>query len=82
MRDNNPATTKEEIHRQNVFLSRILFCYFAEDTGIFEPKLFTNRIGSSTSEDGSDLDDYLSRIFEVMNQESRKDIPDYLNFPM
>ncbi|PLT18580.1 DNA methyltransferase [Ralstonia mannitolilytica] len=81
LRDNNPATTKEEIHWQNVFLSRILFCYFAEDTGIFSPKLFTNRIGSSTSEDGSDLDDYLGRIFDVMNQESREGIPDYLNFP-
>ena len=37
LRDNNPATTKEEIHCQNVFLSRILFCYFAEDTGILSP---------------------------------------------
>lgn len=81
LRDNNPATTKEEIHWQNVFLSRILFCYFAEDTGIFDAKLFTNRIGSSTSEDGSDLDDYLNRIFDVMNQESREGVPDYLNFP-
>ncbi|MYM40165.1 DNA methyltransferase [Duganella qianjiadongensis] len=81
LRDNNPAITKEEIHWQNVFLSRILFCYFAEDTGIFEAKLFTNRIGSSTSEDGSDLDDYLSRIFDMMNQESREGVPDYLNFP-
>lgn len=81
LRDNNPANTKEEIHWQNVFLSRILFCYFAEDTGIFEPKLFTNRVGGSTSEDGSDLDDYLSRIFEVMNLESREGVPDYLNFP-
>nr|WP_312377191.1 DNA methyltransferase [Delftia acidovorans] len=81
LRDNNPATTAQEIHWQNVFLSRILFCYFAEDTGIFSPKLFTNRIGSSTSEDGRDLDDYLSRIFEVMNQESREGVPDYLNFP-
>lgn len=81
LRDNNPAITKEEIHWQNVFLSRILFCYFAEDTGIFSPKLFTNRIGSSTSEDGSDLDDYLGRIFDVMNQESREGVADYLNFP-
>ena len=82
LRDNNPATTKEEIHWQNVFLSRILFCYFAEDTGIFPPKLFTNHIGSHTAEDGGDLDDYLSRAFDVMNQESRKGVPEYLaDFP-
>ncbi|PKV47880.1 type II restriction/modification system DNA methylase subunit YeeA [Janthinobacterium sp. 61] len=83
LRDNNAATTTQEIHAQNVFLSRILFCYFAEDTGIFEPpKLFTNHIASHTAVDGSDLDDYLSKIFDVMNQEHRKGLPDYItDFP-
>jgi hypothetical protein len=81
LRDANPAITAQEIHWQNVFLSRILFCYFAEDTGIFSSKLFTNRVAGSTSEDGSDLDDYLSRVFEIMNQGSREGVPDYLNFP-
>lgn len=82
LRDNNPASTAQEIHWQNVFLSRILFCYFAEDTGIFPAKLFTNHIGSHTAEDGGDLDDYLSRAFDVMNQESRKGVPEYLaDFP-
>lgn len=82
LRDNNPATTAQEIHWQNVFLSRILFCYFAEDTGIFPPKLFTNHIGSHTAEDGSDLSDYLSCAFEIMNQEDRKGVPEYLaDFP-
>lgn len=33
LRADNPANTPQEIHWQNVFLSRILFCYFAEDTG-------------------------------------------------
>ncbi len=32
----NPVRTKEERHALNVFLSRLLFCYFAEDTGIFK----------------------------------------------
>lgn len=82
LRDNNPASTKEEIHWQNVFLSRILFCYFAEDTGIFTAKLFTNHVASHTAEDGGDLDDYLSRAFTVMNQEVRDGVPDYLaDFP-
>lgn len=78
LRDNNPATTKDEIHWQNVFLSRILFCYFAEDTGIFPAKVFTGHIASYTTADGSDLADYLARAFDVMNQESRKGIPEYL----
>ena len=53
LRESNPATTNEEIHWQNVFLSRILFCYFAEDTGIFEPNSFTNHVASHTAADGS-----------------------------
>ena len=82
LRENNPATTAQEIHAQNVFLSRILFCYFAEDTGIFEPNLFTNHVASHTTVDGTDLCDYLSRVFDVMNQESREGLPDYLtDFP-
>lgn len=81
LRADNKATTAEEIHSQNVFLSRILFCFFAEDTGIFTPKLFTNHVASHTAADGSDLDEYLSRVFEVMNQKSRDGIPDYLGFP-
>jgi len=82
LRAENPATTADEIHWQNVFFSRILFCYFAEDTGIFESKLFTNHIASHTAEDGSDLSEYLSRAFDVMNQEVREGVPDYLaEFP-
>lgn len=82
LRADNPATTPQEIHWQNVFLSRILFCYFAEDTGIFKPKLFTNHVASHTADDGGDLDDYLRRAFDVMDQESRENVPGYLvDFP-
>lgn len=82
LRDDNPVDTEEEIHAQNVFLSRILFCYFAEDTGIFRQNLFTNHLASHTAEDGSDLADYLTRVFDVMNIEKRKGLPDYLTaFP-
>lgn len=81
LRAENPANTPQEIHSQNVFFSRILFCFFAEDTGIFKSKLFTDRVASHTSESGEDLADYLSRAFEIMNVESREGVPDYLDFP-
>ena len=82
LRDNNAANTAQEIHAQNVFLSRILFCYFAEDTGIFKSKLFTNHIASHTSDDGTDLDHYIEKVFDVMNLEHRKGLPDYItDFP-
>lgn len=66
-KDNPEATTPEAVHSLNVFLSRLLFCYFAEDTGIFEKGQFTNAIASHTQPDGSDLHTYLDRLFEVLN---------------
>lgn len=57
-------------HELQLFLVRILFCLFAEDTGIFEPDEFTRFIDDRTSEDGSDLGIRLSQFFEVLNQES------------
>jgi type II restriction/modification system DNA methylase subunit YeeA len=80
----NPTNTVEEVHSLNVFLSRLLFCFFAEDTEIFTKNLFTNSIKSHTQTDGSDLSTYLQRLFEVLNigNPDRADLPHYLNaFP-
>ena len=67
IKKDNTTETPEAVHSLNVFLSRLLFCFFAEDTGIFEPDLFTNSIHSHTQPDGSDLCGYLEKVFEVMN---------------
>lgn len=84
----NPTKTPEEVHNQNVFLSRLLFCFFAEDTGIFKKSQFTHAINNHTQTDGSDLNTYLDTLFEVMNTStkqrivSRAELPAYLNaFP-
>ncbi len=74
----------DQVHNLNVFLSRLLFCFFAEDTGIFEKDQFSSGIGSHTQPDGSDLHTYLDKLFEVMNTEpgKRKNLPAYLQaFP-
>ena len=55
----NPRTDQKTLHSLNVFLSRLLFCFFAEDTTIFDKGLFSNSIASHTLEDGSDLNHYL-----------------------
>ncbi|MDO9353408.1 MAG: N-6 DNA methylase, partial [Solirubrobacteraceae bacterium] len=68
----------------NVFLSRLLFCYFAEDTEIFEKNLFTHSIQNHTQTNGSDLSNYLNKMFEVMNTapNNRNNLPVYLDaFP-
>jgi hypothetical protein len=84
IKKDNPTKTAEEVHNLNVFLSRLLFCFFAEDTGIFEKVQFTNAISSHTQTDGSDLQEYLDKLFVVMNTENskRKNLPHYLDaFP-
>ena len=50
-----------------VYLVRLLFCLFAEDTGIFERTQFTEFIVQKTREDGSDLASQLSQLFEILN---------------
>jgi hypothetical protein len=54
-------------HELERFLVRILFCLFAEDTGLFEREAFTLYIENHTSEDGSDLGTELARLFHVLN---------------
>lgn len=55
-------------HELEVYLVRILFCLFAEDTGIFLPRgQFSDLIERRTREDGSDLGAFLSEVFEVLN---------------
>ena len=54
------------------FLVRILFCLFAEDTGIFEPSAFTIYIEQNTKEDGSDLGPMLAQFFEVLDTPKEK----------
>jgi hypothetical protein len=50
-------------------LVRLLFCLFADDTGIFEPRgIFTSLITERTREDGSDLGLWLTQLFEVLNE--------------
>lgn len=69
-------------HALNIFLSRLLFCFFAEDTGIFRDGQFTNAVGSHTTEDGSDLAAYLYNLFQVLALQERGEFPAFLQaFP-
>lgn len=54
-------------HDLQRFTVRVLFCLFAEDTGIFEPAAVTEFIRNRTREDGADTGAQLSRLFEVLN---------------
>lgn len=84
IKKDNPDNSPEFIHGLNVFLSRLLFCFFAEDTGIYKLGQFTNAIASHTQTDGNDLNQYLNKLFDVLNthENRRINLPKYLNeFP-
>lgn len=78
----NPDATR---HGLNLFLIRILFCLFAEDTDIFEKNLFTNRLKQLTKADGSELDNFIDKLFSVLDVEKENrssDMPSWLaDFP-
>jgi hypothetical protein len=78
----NHISDESKIHDLNIFLSRLLFCFFAEDTSIFKNSIFTSSIASHTQSDGSDLDKYLEKLFEVLNTEDRSKHPAHFqDFP-
>jgi type I restriction-modification system DNA methylase subunit len=61
-------------HDLNVFFSRLLFCFFAEDTRVFsrdEQAMFTNAIKDYTQTDGSDLDSFLITLFDALDTQDK-----------
>ncbi|MDH5718602.1 MAG: class I SAM-dependent DNA methyltransferase [Spirochaetia bacterium] len=54
-------------HELEVYLVRLLFCLFAEDTTIFNRQQFQDLIEQRTSEDGSDMAGKIQELFEVLN---------------
>ena len=63
----NDITDEETIKNINIFMTRLLFCFFAEDTGLFPKRgMFTAAIQEDTKSDGSDLAAFLEGIFDIM----------------
>lgn len=55
-------------HPLEVLLVRLLFCLFAEDTGIFQPAgSFRTWLDERTAQDGADLGAQLAQFFQVLN---------------
>jgi hypothetical protein len=65
----NPDWAKaERRHDMNHFMSRLVFCFFAEDTDIFTGDgLFTTTVEHYSERDGSNTAQVLSEIFRAMN---------------
>lgn len=65
----NPDWAKDERRADmNHFMARLVFCFFAEDTDIFNGEgLFTQTIDQMSERDGSNTHEVLSEIFRAMN---------------
>ena len=59
-------------HDLEVYLVRLLFCLFAEDTGIFERRRFQDYIEERTGEDGADLALHLDTFFHILDTPREK----------
>ena len=81
----NPSMSphQKDTHALNVFLSRLLFCYFADSTEIFPKNIFIEILSSYAEEDGSDLREFFEELFERLNTNvTRSKCPKYLkDFP-
>ena len=67
IRRTNHLEKPEDIHALNVFLTRLLFCFFAEDTKIFPKDSFTKLIESHTHKTGENADEVLTSLFQTLN---------------
>ena len=69
----------DHTHELNLFMTRMLFCFFAEDTSIFAKDLFTSTLMDLTREDGADTSSVLASIFTAMNthDKEREGLPEF-----
>ena len=89
LRENPDWATEGRRHDMNHFMARLVFCFFAEDTDIFNGTgLFTQTVEQMSARDGSNTHEVLSEIFRAMNikvaerAQARPRLPNWSNgFP-
>jgi hypothetical protein len=72
LKDNPEWGTAERRHDMNHFMARLIFCFFAEDTDIFNGNgTFTSAIEAMSSRDSSNTHEVISTLFLVMNTKTK-----------
>ena len=67
LKDNTEWSKPERRHDMNHFMARLIFCFFAEDTGIFGNHLFTETVEKFSAKDSTNTHEVISTIFRAMN---------------
>ncbi|WP_230291003.1 DNA methyltransferase [Croceicoccus sp. Ery5] len=72
LKDNPEWATAERRADMNHFMARLIFCFFAEDTDIFNGEgLFTRTVEQMSARDSSNTHDVISQIFQAMDTPTR-----------
>ncbi len=67
LKDNPQWGKSERRHDMNHFMARLIFCFFAEDTDIFNQGLFTSTVEKMSIKDSSNTHEVISELFRSMN---------------
>ena len=67
LKDNPAWGEADRRHDMNHFMARLIFCFFAEDTGIFSNGVFTTTLEQMSTGDSSNTHDIISTLFRAMN---------------
>ncbi|MFZ1965262.1 MAG: DNA methyltransferase [Roseiarcus sp.] len=67
LKDNPDWGTDARRHDLNQFMARLIFCFFAESTGIFRPHLFTDTIRQMSDPQSANTHEVISELFRVMD---------------
>jgi len=68
LKENKDWAGAERRHDMNHFMARLIFCFFAEDTGIFNGSgIFTQTIDRMSERDGSNVHEVMGTLFSAMN---------------
>jgi hypothetical protein len=78
-KDNPDWEAAERRHDTNHFMARLIFCFFAEDTGIFTNDLFTSTVEQMSERDSSNTHQIIQTLFLAMN--TRAEDRDATNIP-
>ena len=70
--------TPKARHALNVFFTRLLFCFFAEDTEVFKSGQFVEAVATLTQPDGSDVSHFLTDLFAALDTADPADKPTHL----
>ena len=67
LKDNEDWGTDARCHELNQFMARLIFCFFAESTGIFLPRLFTETIRQMSESQSGNTHEVIAELFRAMD---------------